>query len=118
MGTLCELGCMGAFAFKKSYIIYCVYNGDGPTASSDDPLALAMSCHQVFEVRFWMMHLQHPTAKRSIVMSNGPWIQGSDLGPLPRRVREEKTQFKTSRSQLSLEPIDDSEALPFAKLGY
>ena len=33
-------------------------------------------------------------------MSNGPWIISLDMGPLPRRMREEKTEFKTSRYNL------------------
>ena len=55
---------------------------------------------QVYQVKFWMMHLKSPTAKRTIVMSNGPWIISLDMGPLPRRMREEKTEFKTSRYNL------------------
>lgn len=48
-----------------------------------------------------MMHYQHPTPKRSLVLSNGPWIQGLDLGKLPKSTREMKTEFKTTRENPS-----------------
>ena len=32
------------------------------------------------------------------------WIQGVDMGPLPKSVRLQKTQFKTARQKLTLGP--------------
>ena len=56
---------------------------------------------QVWKVAFWMQLHGSPTPKRTICFSNGAWIGGLDLGKLTKRVREQSTEFKTSRRDLT-----------------
>ena len=64
------------------------------------------SLSEVWRVEFWMQLHGGQCPKRTLCLSNGSWIQGLDLGRLPRHVREQCTTLRTARGG----PIDGPRA--------
>ena len=56
---------------------------------------------QAYVVKFWMQLLGAGSPKRTVTYSNGPWIQGLDMGILSKKIREASTHLQSTRVVLN-----------------
>jgi len=59
----------------------------------------------VWQIRFWMMLLGHPSPKPSIAYSNGSWIAGLNVGPLKKEFREKNCKLQTTRRYVNKDGV-------------
>lgn len=61
---------------------------------------------QVYSANWWMMAYGGPTPKRQQARSNWKGVAGLDTGPMAAATMRERTQHKTTSSELSLARLE------------
>ena len=67
---------------------------------------LVHASNQVYSANWWMMAYGGPTPKRQQARSNWKGVAGLDTGPMAAATMRERTQHKTTSSELSLARLE------------